>query len=527
MKVAGRILSGIAVLAVGYVLTVGVGLWLAERSAARLDLARESAMPATLEMFHIHDDFARVGGLYQAAVAEGEPGHLTESSKLVQSIQEGLDRVAGQVWLTPSCIERISRLKTEFSNVDHEALAVYGKQARNQTVPAPVAEALMNRRTALAKEFEATVMNVRDDFAHVLADVAQDARAQQRTNLQVMVVVLIVAFIAVTMILRRHVLAPLAGLNLHLSEIAGGGGDLTRRLPVRTTRSGVISDDEITRLSVDFNAFLDQLQTLISQVGRAAAGVAQASKHLDAVAQEVNQTAATTRESSSVSADEIRRVSAEMQTVGTASCEMVKAISEVSAQAQEAAQTATTAVSQARNAEAIIGRLTETSNAIGEILDLIRRLSYQTNLLALNASIEAAHAGDAGKGFAVVASEVKGLALRSAQATADIKSRVDAIRTESSNAARSVLEIVEVIGRIDHATSTIASAVEEQSATNREINEVISTTTQRAERIGHSADAVAQGAEGTLNCAQRADRAVQELNAAASELARLVSTFKY
>ncbi len=526
MKLAGRIWSGIAVLAVGYVLTVGIGMWLAERSAVRLDVARESAMPATLEMFRIHDAFARVGGLYQSAVAEGEPAHLDESAKLVVSIQEGLDRVAAQSWLTASCIERINRLKAEFAAVDKEALAVYGKQAKNQKVAENLAEALMNRRNALAKEFEGTVMNVRDDFDAVLARVAHDARSQQRTNLLVMLVVLIVAFIAVNVILSRTVLNPLAGLKHHLAEIAGGGGDLTRRLPLPRTRSGAVANDEITELSVHFNAFVEQLQTLVSQVGRAAKGVAEATHHLDAVAQEVNQTAASTRESSSLSADEIRRVSEEMQTVGTASSEMVRAIAEVSAQVQEAALTANAAVSQARTAEATIGRLTETSDAIGEILELIRRLSYQTNLLALNASIEAAHAGNAGKGFAVVANEVKGLAQRSAQAAADIKLRVDAIRVESSNAAQSVLGIVEVIGRIDHATTTIASAVEEQSATNREINEVISTTTQRAERIGHNAADVAQGAESTLNCAQRADQAVRDLHAAATELDRLVASFK-
>jgi methyl-accepting chemotaxis protein len=526
VKLAGRIWCGIAVLAVGYVLTVGIGMWLAERSASRLDVARESAMPATLEMFRIHDAFARVGALYQSAVAEGEPAHLEESSRLVATIQDGLDHVAGQSWITSSCGERIHRLKSEFAAVDKEALAIYGKQAKNQQVASNLAEALMNRRTALAKEFEGTVMNVRDDFDAVLASVARDARSQQWTNLSVMLVVLVVAFIAVNMILRRTVLAPLAGLKLHLAEIAGGGGDLTRRLPLPRTRSGAVANDEITELSIHFNSFVEQLQTLVSQVGRAAKGVAEATNHLDAVAQEVNRTAASTKENSSLSADEIRRVSAEMQTVGSASGEMVKAIAEVSAQAQEAALTANTAVKQARTAEAIIGRLTETSNAIGEILELIRRLSYQTNLLALNASIEAAQAGNAGKGFAVVASEVKGLAQRSAQAAADIKVRVDAIRTESNDAAKSVLEIVEVISRIDHAATTIASAVEEQSATNREINVVIATTTQRAERIGVNAADVAQGAESTLDCAQRADQAVRDLHAAATELDRLVSSFK-
>ncbi|MDH3791039.1 MAG: methyl-accepting chemotaxis protein, partial [Rhodospirillales bacterium] len=84
------------------------------------------------------------------------------------------------------------------------------------------------------------------------------------------------------------------------------------------------------------------------------------------------------------------------------------------------------------------GGLAEASRQIGEIVTSIEKIAAQTNLLALNATIEAARAGDAGKGFAVVASEVKGLSKQTADATNDIRDRIEALRTEMSSIVESM-----------------------------------------------------------------------------------------
>ena len=81
-----------------------------------------------------------------------------------------------------------------------------------------------------------------------------------------------------------------------------------------------------------------------------------------------------------------------------------------------------------------IVRLSEQSQAIGEIVATVNDLSDQSNLLAVNAAIEAAKAGEQGKGFAVVAQEVKSLAEQSRQATAQVRTILGDIQKATSAA---------------------------------------------------------------------------------------------
>jgi methyl-accepting chemotaxis protein len=108
------------------------------------------------------------------------------------------------------------------------------------------------------------------------------------------------------------------------------------------------------------------------------------------------------------------------------------------------------------------------------VVKVITAIAEQTNLLALNATIEAARAGDAGKGFAVVASEVKDLAQETAKATEDIVRRVETIQADTSGAVAAIGEISAIIERINDIQLTIASAVEEQTATTQEMNRTLS-----------------------------------------------------
>ena len=155
---------------------------------------------------------------------------------------------------------------------------------------------------------------------------------------------------------------------------------------------------------------------------------------------------------------------------------IAEAVGETAARASqgaEAAQVARDAMNQVEESSQVLERrveaLTDASQRINAILSTIEAIASQTNLLALNATIEAARAGDAGKGFAVVANEVKELAKETAKATEDIGRKIEAIQGDTSGAVSAISEISEVIGRINDIQTTIASAVEEQTATTNEI----------------------------------------------------------
>lgn len=138
-----------------------------------------------------------------------------------------------------------------------------------------------------------------------------------------------------------------------------------------------------------------------------------------------------------------------------------------------AASVAHGAVTAAQQTHSSMKKLTDSSNSISDVVATIDSITEKTNLLALNATIEAARAGEAGKGFAVVANEVKDLASATNRATDDVVAKVGTIQEDSTFALRSIDQISDIIDEIHQSQTTIASAVEEQSAVIRSISHEI------------------------------------------------------
>ena len=175
---------------------------------------------------------------------------------------------------------------------------------------------------------------------------------------------------------------------------------------------------------------------------------------------------------------------------------------------------AATGVDSVRTATETIGRLGRSSGEITGVVNLITSIAEQTNLLALNATIEAARAGELGKGFAVVAGEVKDLAQATARATDDISGRVHAIQTDSGAAVAAIERIAEIIGEINEHSSTIAAAVEEQTATTAEMGRnIVEAATGSGE--------IAAGITGVATASQDTARGVVESRETAERLARM------
>jgi methyl-accepting chemotaxis protein len=156
----------------------------------------------------------------------------------------------------------------------------------------------------------------------------------------------------------------------------------------------------------------------------------------------------------------------------------------------------------AETTNATVGKLGDSSIEIGNVIKVITSIAEQTNLLALNATIEAARAGEAGKGFAVVANEVKDLARETAKATEDIGRRVEAIQADTREAVDAIAEISSVIARINDYQTTIASAVEEQTATTNEMSRNVAEAAMGSTEIAQNIVGVATAAQTTSSRCQ-------------------------
>ena len=254
--------------------------------------------------------------------------------------------------------------------------------------------------------------------------------------------------------------------------------------------------------------------------------LASSSEELNTVSQQMASSAEETRAQANVVSGAAEHVSKNAENVSKSVEDLGTSIREIAKNAHEAARVATTGVEVANTTTATVAKLGESSAEIGKVLKVITSIAQQTNLLALNATIEAARAGEAGKGFAVVANEVKELARETARATEDIGQKIDAIRQVTQGAVEAIAQISKIIVQINDYQATIASAVEEQSATAREIGRSGADAARGSAEIAHNITAVAQASRQAAEGAGNTQQAAKELSRMASELQRLVEHFK-
>jgi methyl-accepting chemotaxis protein len=296
-------------------------------------------------------------------------------------------------------------------------------------------------------------------------------------------------------------------------------GDFTREITVT-------GDDAVGQLAGGLSSLLGTLRESMSTIGQTADALGVAAEQLTILSQGMGDGASVTSDKAASASASSSEVSASIQTVASAAEEMTASIREIAQNATEAASVATGAVGVASQAQDTVASLGESSAEIGQVIKVITSIAQQTNLLALNATIEAARAGDAGKGFAVVANEVKELAKETAKATEDIGRKIEAIQGDTSGAVSAIAEISEVIGRINDIQTTIASAVEEQTATTNEIARSVTEAAGGANGITDDISQVASAADDTRQGAQNTLQSATELSTMAAELKAQVGRFR-
>ncbi|MFI5908242.1 methyl-accepting chemotaxis protein [Dactylosporangium sp. NPDC051541] len=447
----------------------------------------------------------------------GDPKFSTEAKGRRTAEQAGLDtaRRNASTAAEHTAIDAIAGGLDRFNTALDQEFVLFGSDR------AAAVAASNGANRDLRKVYE---QSFADAVALAKADVAGAAAASDRaasraqTTFLLLIAGVLVCGIAIAAGLSRLITQPL-NRTVEVIESAAKG-DLTGRV-----RAGG---------AVEFQRMAAATNDMLASTGKAIATIASTAGTLSAAAQEITGVSARLTASAQTAAQRAETVaaaagqaSASVQAVAAAGDEMSSTIREIAGSATSAAGVASTAVTNAGAARSTVLKLSNSSTEIGSVIKTITAIAEQTNLLALNATIEAARAGDAGKGFAVVAGEVKDLAQETARATDSIARQVAAIQADTGAAMTAIDEIGEIIASINDYQTTIAGAVEQQSATTNEMGRSAGAAAASTGTIADTITSVAEAAAQTQAHTRDAGRVAETLNRSGTQLTDLVAAFRY
>jgi twitching motility protein PilJ len=302
-------------------------------------------------------------------------------------------------------------------------------------------------------------------------------------------------------------------------------GDLTVTATVSEDITGAIADS--------INYTIEELRVLVGRINDAAGRVTLATE----IAQQTSAELLAAAE----------KQSEEIQDAGRSALDMAKSMSAVSSNANQSAQVARQSLAAAeKGAVAVqdsikgmneirgqiqetskrIKRLGESSQEIGEIVELISDITEQTNVLALNAAIQAASAGDAGRGFTVVAEEVQRLAERSAEATKQIAAIVKTIQTDTQDAVSAMEQSTQGVVEGAKLSDAAGQALAEIGDVSRSLAGLIENISTDTQQQAQSATGVANKMQDILRVTEQATAGTQRTAEAVGELASLATELK-
>lgn len=518
LTIAKKLMLLVSIALLGFVVSQVYSMWVERANSSRLADVEQRIYP-TLELTTINlGSLLLMEQQINSSVTTGDAQVLQETAAHYEEIRKNLAQLSSlssdlsaqvkgidaqlEAWYTTA-----TRIAQSFINntVDFEKVGV--EAAANAERLQKLRDSLATMKSETAKRFNESIsetVSASQNAAHIALLIAICA---------------VIALVIISLFISRSITSSINEVTVSLKEMSSGEGDLTKRIHY----SG---HDEILYLVKYFNAFVEKLHGAFGNVSNDVGALAQVASRLTNSSSQnlvrINDQAGAIAAMRSSIDDLLQTVNEIAEFAGNASAQAQDA-SSAAARGKETLATNVATIStlaeEVRSAANVVNRFEEFSADVGKLLNTIQNVADQTNLLALNAAIEAARAGEHGRGFAVVADEVRGLAVRTRQATEEIHKVIGELRAVSASAVtamqgsvvranrgveattasdevlNSILNNVDIISSINE---KIAAATQEQTVTFAQVSEhvngiyhntqLVTTSTNELDEVSRDID---------------------------------------
>lgn len=534
-KLAVKILLPLALVLIAFVIIINITLSGVSRTGTSMDVLTGTDLPGLITAQELRYQMLATSEFFTDVSAVKAIDEIDGGEEIKATVKEQLEIIKG---LDAENAVFYSQIEAEYDvlyDLCYRMAVAYitvGDEAGNEMMEQvdPVTEKLSEEMDEIADRMQAKME------AAVIETAKSNAAV--KSILSISAAFILALIIATAVIVFKVVIAPVKVVTAALTKLADQ--DLTiSELPVK-------SDDEMGKLSQNFNMLLASTREVMGEINKSAADVDNVSgsvktnvdaiqTNMSAIAEAVSNIAQGANDQAveiEKTGDEIESLKEIIETNETAAGNLSVACDKISEASKEGTKIINELFEVTKQSEvafedifASIGYIKESSEKIKQASGLIESISSQTNLLSLNASIEAARAGDAGRGFAVVADEIRSLSDETKDCVLEINEMIENLQTnvelasvKSDSIKVTVEKQVKSVGDTKDKYADIIESVEAINTEIIELGTVSSALTESVQNVTEIMHSVAAAAEESTASTEETNASVEEVLAMVEEI---------
>jgi methyl-accepting chemotaxis protein len=365
--------------------------------------------------------------------------------------------------------------------------------------------------------------------------------SEYKTEIWISIIVLLVGLIIIFSVIYvvKFQEKEVVKILTTFKKIVFDSKDLTQRLKID-------SQKDVFKISEGLNSFLDEFHEMIINIDSASQKITSSSSYLESISTKVrniSETITHTVRYISEGANEQSEQMAEVSGFSEDSYSVTEQITDLAGETRDFTQNAlksaesgiefsdkaigsiTTIAEVTEDSVQTVGTLNTKSQKIGEIVNVIRKISRQTNLLALNASIEAARAGEQGRGFAVVADEIRNLAVQTNEALEKISALIEEAQSTTDQTVEKMSKVSEKVQEGEEVIKNSSEILKKISSDLEDIFNAVNNISYVSERQQTSINKLVQAIEATSAISQETAASAEEISTTTEEQMQLTQNF--